>query len=77
MKLLHDLFRLPRAGVAAASGRRLTIPRDFSVTVPAPLAGPVIVEQATVVELPVARAGRREPASFLRTPRHRRLISGR
>jgi hypothetical protein len=77
MKLLHDFFRLPRAGVAAVSGRRLTIPRDFSVTVPAPLAGPIFVEQATVVELPVARAGRREPASFPRTPRQRRVASGR
>ena len=76
MKLLHDLFRLRPAGVGSAFGQRLTIPRDFSVTVPAPLAGPV-AEHSTVVELPASRAVRREPASFLKASRHRRLISGR
>ena len=76
MKLLHDLFRLRSAGLAGVSARRLPIPRDFSVTVPAPLAGPA-VERATVVEMPGIRAGRREPASFLRTSRHRRWVSGR
>ena len=76
MKLLHNLFRLRSAGVAGAFARRLPIPRDFSVTVPAPLAGPV-VERATVVELPVARVGRREPVSFLRASRHRQWVSGR
>ena len=76
MKLLHDLFRLRAAGVDSASARRLTIPRDFNITVPAPLAGPV-VEHSTVVELPVTCAARREPASFLKTTRHRRWVSGR
>ena len=76
MKLLHDLFRLRPAGVGSASGRRLPVPRDFRVTVPAPLAG-AVVEHATVVELPVPRAARREPASFLRTSRQRRWVSGR
>ncbi|MEO8777953.1 MAG: hypothetical protein ABI389_04695 [Rhodanobacter sp.] len=75
MKLLHELFRLRHAGIAGASARRLSIPRDFSITVPAPLAGPV-VETSTVVELAVARAARREPASFLKTTRHRRWVSG-
>ena len=77
MKLLHDLFRLRPAGVGSASARRLPIPRDFSVTVPAPLIAPLVGERATVVELPVSRAARREPASLLRTSRHRRLVSGR
>lgn len=76
MKLLHDLFRLPAAGVRSASGRRVPIPRGFSVTVPAPLAGP-LVELATAVKLPGAHAVRREPASFLKTSRHRRWVSGR
>lgn len=76
MKLLQDFFRLRLAGVRAAAGRPAALPRDFSVTVPAPLAG-AAGEPSVPVELPHARADRREPASFLRAPRHRRLGRGR
>ena len=76
MKLLHDLFRLRPAGVARAADRRSMIPRDFSVTVPAPLAGGRI-EPSTIVALPDTRSVRREPASFLKTTRRLRWVSGR
>lgn len=76
MKLLRDFFHLRLAGVRMAPSRPASLPHDFSVTVPAPLA-----EQAAArpvpVELPRTGAPRREPASFLRSSRHLRLGSGR
>lgn len=77
MKLLRDIFRRCMTGIRGVSGRGVAAPRAFSVTVPAPLAA--AVDSAVVVELPVVAhpAPRREPASFLKTPRHRRLGAGR
>jgi hypothetical protein len=46
------------------------LPRDFSVTVPAPLVGSAGALPQTVEPL---HHERREPASFLRSPRRRRL----
>jgi hypothetical protein len=76
MKLLREFFRLRVAGLRALSRRGAAVP--FSVTVPAPLASPAD-HGVVVVELPRthAPAARREPASFLKTPRHRRRSSGR
>ena len=76
MKLLRDFFRLRLAGVRAATGRPAALPRDFNVTVPAPLAEPAI-RSSVVVDLPRTGNHRREPASFLRSPRHLRLGGGR
>ena len=70
MKLLHDFFRWPFAGVRAGASQPAALPRDFSVTVPAPLAGSASPSPQT---LEPSRNGRREPASFLRSPRRRRL----
>lgn len=72
MKLLRDFFRLRFAGRRVAS-----VGHDFRVTVPAPLSPPA--PTAVVVELPRASAStaRREPASFLKAPRHRRFGSVR
>ena len=72
MKLLHDFLRLRLAGLRTASVRGAAVSPEFSVTVPAPLAKP-----AGGVERVAAVPVRREPASFLKTPRHRRLGSGR
>ncbi|OHC47002.1 hypothetical protein [Rhodanobacter soli] len=73
MKLLHDFFRLRLAGLRAASVRGAAVSREFSVTVPAPLAKPAGGGVERIAAAPV----RREPASFLKAPRHRRLGSGR
>ena len=79
MKLLRDFFRRCPAGIRAVFVRRAANPRAFTVTVPAPLAE-VIRQQPVLVELPRVRveaARRREPASFLKAARHRRLGAGR
>lgn len=78
MKLLRDFFRRRMAGFRGVSGRDAATSREFSVTVPAPLAA----SPAVVVDLPAAAhahamEARREPASFLKAPRHRRRCSGR
>ncbi|MGN6704717.1 MAG: hypothetical protein ACTHJO_01565 [Rhodanobacter sp.] len=70
MKLLHDFFRWPFAGVRAVASQPAALPRDFSVTVPAPLVGSAGALPQTVEPL---HHERREPASFLRSPRRRRL----
>lgn len=70
MKLLHDFFRWPFAGVRAVASQPAALPRDFAVTVPAPLVTPANDAPETPQ---AARNGRREPASFLRSPRRRRL----
>ncbi|CAM5435338.1 hypothetical protein [Rhodanobacter lindaniclasticus] len=75
MKLLHDFFRWPFAGVRAVVSRPTALPRDFSVTVPEPLAGSA--SASPPVDTPCPRTERREPASFLRAPRHRRLAARR
>lgn len=75
MKLLRDFSRLCMAGFRVVTVRRAANPRAYTVTVPAPLAGPSVV-----VELPRPRSvvnRRREPASFLKAPRHHRLGVGR
>ena len=69
MKLLHDFFRWPFAGVRPVAPQP-TVPRDFSVTVPAPLAGSASASPQAVEP---QHSDRREPASFLRSPRRRRL----
>lgn len=79
MKLLHDFLHRCLAGFRGASGRGVAASRAFSVTVPAPLAAPAAT--AVVVDLHTAAHARttpprREPASFLKAPRHRRLGSG-
>jgi hypothetical protein len=81
MKLLRDFFRLCVAGFRTVSGRGAAASRGFSVTVPASLARPV-GESAVVIDLQraaVARitTARREPASFLKAPRHRRMGASR
>ena len=79
MKLLRDFHRLCAAGFRTVSGRGTAASRGFRVTVPAALSQPAS-ERAVVVELPRATpssAARREPASFLKAPRHRRLGAGR
>ena len=73
MKLLHDFLRLHLAGLRTASVRGAVALPEFSVTVPAPLAQPA---DGAVERVAVATA-RREPASFLKTPRRRRLGFGR
>ncbi|MEO8811252.1 MAG: hypothetical protein ABI386_13495, partial [Rhodanobacter sp.] len=75
MKLLRDFFRLRPAGIDGAVDRKLATPHDFSVTVPAPLAGQGVAQSA-MVELPGTRTVRREPASFMLTSRRRRFVSG-
>lgn len=81
MKLLRDFFSLCVAGLRTVSGRGAAASLGFSVTVPAPLARPV-GESAVVIDLQRAASvrtttARREPASFLKAPRHRRLGAGR
>jgi hypothetical protein len=79
MKLLRDFHRLCAAGFRTVSGRSAVASRGFRVTVPAALSHPAS-ERAVVVELPRAAsssATRREPASFLKAPRHLRLGAGR
>jgi hypothetical protein len=81
MKLLREFFRLRAAGMRTVLRRGAAASPVLHVTVPAPLQR-VADEAAVVVELPrAANSGpmtaRREPASFLKAPRHRRLGSGR
>ncbi len=81
MKLLRDFFRLRVAGLRAVSGRGAAASRGFSVTVPAPLAK-TSGESAVVIDLQRAASARittarREPASFLKAPRHRSMGAGR
>jgi len=79
MKLLRNFQRLCAAGFRTVSGRRVAAVRGFSVTVPAAMDQPAI-RSAVVVELSRAAhspGARREPASFLKAPRHRRLGAGR
>ncbi len=81
MKLLREFFRLRAAGMRAGLARGAAASPAFHVTVPAPLQRGAD-EAAAVVDLPRAAssgpvATRREPASFLKAPRHRRLGSGR
>jgi len=73
MKLLHDRFRLRLAGLRSAFAGGAAASPEFSVTVPAPLAGPA----SGGVECAAAATVRREPASFLKSSRHRRLGVGR
>jgi len=73
MKLLHDRFRLHLAGLRTAFVRGAAASPEFSVTVPAPLTGPA----SGGVECAAAATVRREPASFLKSSRHRRLSAGR
>jgi hypothetical protein len=83
MKLLRDFYRLCVAGFRSGSGRGAVASRGLRVTVPAALSQPPgqpASARAVVVELPRAAASsavRREPASFLKAPRHRRLGAGR
>ena len=82
MKLLREFSRLCVAGMRAASGRRAAVPCPFNVTVPAPLARSANDDSAMVIELPrpatvAMSTRRREPASFLKAVRHRRMGSGR
>ncbi len=76
MKLLRDFFHLRLAGSRTSAGRPIALPRDFNVTVPAPLTRPA-ADSPVVRELPRIDTRRREPASFLRSPRHLRLGSNR
>ena len=81
MKLLREIFRLRAAGMRTVLGRGAVASPALHVTVPAPLPRGAD-EAAAVLDLPrVATSGpktaRREPASFLKAPRHRRLGSGR
>lgn len=77
MKLLRKFFRYGVVGGPAVSGRRLRAQPVLNVTVPAPLATPA-KDAAAVFELPPTHTlgNRREPASFLKTARHRRLGAG-
>jgi hypothetical protein len=78
MKLLRNFQRLCAAGFRTVSGRRAAA-RRFSVTVPAAMDQPAN-QPAVVIELHRAAhssGARREPASFLKTQRHRRLGAGR
>ncbi|TBR36673.1 MULTISPECIES: hypothetical protein [Dyella] len=47
MKLLRDFFRLRTAGRALAGGRRASVGRAWTITVPAPLEKP----QAQVIDM--------------------------
>jgi hypothetical protein len=79
MKLLRNFQRLCAAGFRTVSGRRAAAVRRFSVTVPAAMDQPAN-QPAVVIELHRAAhssGARREPASFLKTQRHRRLGAGR
>ncbi|WP_426687275.1 hypothetical protein [Rhodanobacter ginsengiterrae] len=76
MKLLHDFFRLHLAGRYTAAVRGGAGLPQFSVTVPAPLVPPA-ADRAVAAPPEAVVAIRREPASFLKTPRHRRLGSRR
>lgn len=73
MKLLHDIFRLRLAGLHSALLRADATSPQFKVTVPAPLARPAADVDESDAPAPV----RREPASFLKAPRHRRLTTHR
>jgi hypothetical protein len=79
MKLLREFFRLRAAGMRTVPGRRAAVPA-FQVTVPAPLQraaddGAVAVDPLRAAASP--KTARREPASFLKASRHRRLGAGR
>ena len=81
MKLLQKVVRLCTAGIRGVSVRGTAWPQEFRVTVPASLPGAVAVGAATdtvpgTAVAPITRS-RREPASFLKAPRHLRQLSGR
>jgi hypothetical protein len=76
MKLLRDFFHLRLAGAHSAAGHPAALPGDADARVSAPLVD-ATHEPPAAPEPSPARAARREPASFLRTPRHRRLGSAR
>lgn len=76
MKLLHDFFRLHLAGRHVPFVRDGTALPEFSVTVPAPLKKPV-EDQRVCATIETTRMTRREPASFLKSPRHRRRAASR
>ena len=73
MKLLRDFSRRCMASVRAASRRRGRAQSTLSVTVPAPLVTPASSADAVALQPPSPQANRREPASFLKAARHRRL----
>lgn len=73
MKLLHDFFRLRLAGLRGATFRADAGLSTFNETAPVPLAKPAAGEVVSVAPA----SGRREPASFLKAPRHLRLTTHR
>ncbi len=76
MKLLHDFFRQHLAGRRAAPVRRGAGSPEFSVTVPLPLEARTDEHVACATHESV-RVPRPEPASFLKSPRHRRRSTAR
>jgi hypothetical protein len=76
MKLLHDFYRLHFAGLRAAPVRRGTGLPEFSVTVPLPLEARADEHVACATHESV-RVPRPEPASFLKSSRHRRRRTAR
>ena len=75
MKLLRDFFHLRLAGAHNAADHPAAMPGDADARVSAPLID--AAHEPPAASEPAPRAARREPASFLRTPRHRRLGSAR
>ena len=79
MKLLHDVVQLCANRVGGMTARDPAV-HTFRVTVPAPLVKPPVGDQVSLVA-PLALVSnvvpaRREPASFLKAPRHlRRRLS--
>lgn len=76
MKLLHDVVLLCATRVRRATGRGTTA-RTFHVTVPASLANSVASDSTALSRSSAKLPMRREPASFLKSPRHLRLRSPR
>ena len=76
MKLLHDVVLLCATRVRRATGRGAVTPA-FHVTVPASLASSVASDSAALSASLLAAPPRREPASFLKSPRHLRWRSPR
>ncbi len=81
MKLLHEVVRLCAAGMRGASGRGITAPREFRVTVPAPLAksgaagvAGIAAPRTATIHAPTPRP---EPTAFPQAPRHLRQVSRR